>query len=51
MKMHPRDLRDLSLYEFHCLAVGSAKASGAEESIPAPTDAEHDALVAKFVKR
>ena len=40
----------MSLFELHCIAIGSAKAAGAEEMTPPPTDEEHDDFVAKIMK-
>jgi hypothetical protein len=39
---------DLSLWEFTAAVNGWAKANGAESKPPAPTDEEHDALMAKY---
>jgi hypothetical protein len=48
MGFTPREIDDLSLWEFGACVSGWSKANGGESKPAAPSDEEHDALVAKF---
>lgn len=38
----------MSLWEFSATASGWSRANGGESEVPAPTNEEHDALMAKY---
>ena len=48
MGFTPREIDDLSLWEFAAATLGWTKANGAEPKPAAPSDEEHDALIARY---
>lgn len=48
MGFTPREIDDLSLWEFGAAAIGWGKANGSDARPAAPSDEEHDALVERY---